>query len=56
MSTKSLYLVSSQYPSSLSGNTLFYQPGDVEMSTEIHKFALTKMRLTIEDRVLLKVI
>ncbi len=40
VSTKALYLTSSRYPSSLVGMSLFYEPGDSEMETEIHKFAL----------------
>ncbi|MCF6203760.1 MAG: beta-propeller domain-containing protein [Methylococcaceae bacterium] len=45
MSTKSLYLASSQYPVSFSENSIIYNPGDAEMETEIHKFSLAKGQL-----------
>jgi uncharacterized secreted protein with C-terminal beta-propeller domain len=40
MSTESLYLATSRYPFSFSGNEIVYSSEDYEMTTEIHKFAL----------------
>lgn len=45
MSTKALYLATSRYPSVMIGNELEFQPEEVEMTTEIHKFALEKGQL-----------
>ncbi len=42
MSPKALYLTSSQYPVSIAGNTILYEPGNSEMETEIHKFVLAE--------------
>jgi len=45
VSTKALYLTSSRHPVSMSGGTIFYEPGDSEMETEIHKFSLGEGKL-----------
>ena len=45
MSTQSIYLTSSRYPVSISGQSILYDPGNNEMETEIHKFTLGKGKL-----------